>query len=387
MHEVRIERLTPRATCAIAVIRAAWMSSREDAGVAYGKHPFAERLRVLLAYRDLPSSGRHAVRKLDLSDELSESALVVRTSTSSVEFHVHGNELLVTRLETSLVEHARAAGCHVMVGGDVREPRVDVNVDVNVNVDAALRTEVLDAAKRATCRVALEACLFQLGAGGLLALLERGAFDVDAIVRRSAALDAWLEPRTVVLTGKVNAGKSTLFNLMVGRSRTRTGTQPGLTRDTTSELVLVDGMLPIRLIDVAGEREVTASTLDAELERMAIASGRSAAKRADLVVRLVDARDLDFTPAVASERAPELLVHTHADVCVDPNHARLAERRDECFVSLTKGDAQATRRLIGRAIRTAMGIACPEIGPAFVGPRTRAAVLGDANSRDRDASF
>ncbi len=60
----------------------------------------------------------------------------------------------------------------------------------------------------------------------------------------------------VVLAGRPNAGKSSLFNAMLGEERAIVTSVPGTTRDTVEENVVINGML-FRLVDTAGLRRAT----------------------------------------------------------------------------------------------------------------------------------
>lgn len=60
----------------------------------------------------------------------------------------------------------------------------------------------------------------------------------------------------VVMMGRPNAGKSSLFNLLTGNDRAIVTHIPGTTRDILRETISVDGLL-VELIDTAGLREST----------------------------------------------------------------------------------------------------------------------------------
>ncbi|MEO1271718.1 MAG: GTPase, partial [Myxococcota bacterium] len=79
----------------------------------------------------------------------------------------------------------------------------------------------------------------------------------------------------VVILGRPNAGKSTLFNLLCGLPRAIVTDTPGTTRDYLEELVLVEGVA-LRLIDTAGLRDT-----DDEVEAIGVARSRDQAARAD----------------------------------------------------------------------------------------------------------
>jgi tRNA modification GTPase len=90
-----------------------------------------------------------------------------------------------------------------------------------------------------------------------------------ALIRRGAR---------VVLFGPVNAGKSTLFNALVGASRALVDPEPGTTRDTLEARIELGG-LAVTLVDTAGLREGAG-----RLEALGIERTREALRGADVAV-------------------------------------------------------------------------------------------------------
>ena len=88
---------------------------------------------------------------------------------------------------------------------------------------------------------------------------------------------------TLAIVGRPNAGKSSLFNLLIERDRAIVTASPGTTRDPISEHVSLDG-IPVELIDTAGLRESTS-----EAETLGIAKSREAMAEADIVLLVLDA--------------------------------------------------------------------------------------------------
>lgn len=123
-----------------------------------------------------------------------------------------------------------------------------------------------------------------------------------ALVRRGAR---------VVLYGPVNAGKSTLFNRLVGTERALVDAEPGTTRDALEVRVEVEG-LAITLVDTAGLRDDPG-----RLEARGIERTREALAGADLCVLVVPP---EVSPqALAAWRAEaadlrRLEVHGKADL-------------------------------------------------------------------------
>ena len=92
----------------------------------------------------------------------------------------------------------------------------------------------------------------------------------------------------LVLVGRPNVGKSSLFNRLLEDDRAIVTEVAGTTRDTIEEDLVLDG-IPVRLIDTAGLREVR----DA-VERAGVGRARQALEQADLVLFVLDgSRDPD----------------------------------------------------------------------------------------------
>jgi tRNA modification GTPase len=87
----------------------------------------------------------------------------------------------------------------------------------------------------------------------------------------------------LAIAGPPNAGKSTIFNRLVGKDRAIVTPHPGTTRDTVEEEIEIDG-IPIRLVDTAGLRE----TSD-EIEERGVERARHELGVADMVVVVHDA--------------------------------------------------------------------------------------------------
>ncbi|MCE2574581.1 ribosome biogenesis GTPase Der [Komagataeibacter sp. FNDCR2] len=95
----------------------------------------------------------------------------------------------------------------------------------------------------------------------------------------------------VVIAGRPNVGKSTIFNRLVGRRQALVADTPGVTRDRKEGQATVRGRA-IRIIDTAGLEEAAPDTLYGRMR----ASSESAVAGADLVLFCIDARS-GITPA------------------------------------------------------------------------------------------
>lgn len=88
----------------------------------------------------------------------------------------------------------------------------------------------------------------------------------------------------VVLAGMPNAGKSSIFNSLVGIDRALVTPIPGTTRDFLESVINLDG-LAIRLIDTAGLSE---GSVDDPIEALGREKTESLIKDADLVLLVLD---------------------------------------------------------------------------------------------------
>ena len=113
----------------------------------------------------------------------------------------------------------------------------------------------------------------------------------------------------VVLSGKPNAGKSSLLNALLGRKRAIVHHVPGTTRDVIEETLLVEG-IPLRLADTAGLRLATD-----DVEQEGIARTRDLMKQADINLHLVDgATATDEELAALPQDARSITVLTKSDL-------------------------------------------------------------------------
>ncbi len=89
-------------------------------------------------------------------------------------------------------------------------------------------------------------------------------------------------PQKLIITGKPNAGKSTLINALLKEDRSITHKEPGTTRDAVDELISINGM-PFTIIDTAGIRET-----DHEVERLGVQESKKQLRQADKIIIVFD---------------------------------------------------------------------------------------------------
>jgi len=121
-------------------------------------------------------------------------------------------------------------------------------------------------------------------------------------------------PPVVVIAGRPNVGKSTLFNKLAGHRRALVADTPGVTRDRKEADAVLRGR-KVRLVDTAGLEESAPESLFGRMR----ASSEAAVAQADLVLFLVDARagitpaDAHFAAWLRRQGRPLLLVANKAE--------------------------------------------------------------------------
>lgn len=86
--------------------------------------------------------------------------------------------------------------------------------------------------------------------------------EVDMLLKNAHIAPKLKQGFTVLIMGRANVGKSTLFNRFVGYDRAIIHAKPGTTRDYLEEQVTLDGLL-LRLFDTAGMINQPPATVDA----------------------------------------------------------------------------------------------------------------------------
>jgi GTPase len=118
----------------------------------------------------------------------------------------------------------------------------------------------------------------------------------------------------VVIAGRPNVGKSTLFNRLAGRRIALVSDTPGVTRDRREAEAQLRGRM-VNLIDTAGLEEAAPETLAGRMR----AGSASAVAQADLVLFVLDARagvtpaDEHFAQWLRRQGKPVLLVANKAE--------------------------------------------------------------------------
>jgi tRNA modification GTPase len=232
------------------------------------------------------------------------------TGEDVVELQAHGSPRLLRMLLARALEHpaVRPAGPgeftrRAFLHGRIDLTRAEAVADlVAADSEAAVRAAAAGLAGALAARVrALEEPLRSLHADleGVLNFPEEAeGADEGAqarVAQLRAAADSLLADvgrgrlvrrgARVALFGPVNAGKSTLFNRLVGEERALVDEEPGTTRDVLEARVEWEG-LGVTLLDTAGLREAPG-----RVEALGIARTREVLATVDLAVLVLPPED------------------------------------------------------------------------------------------------
>ncbi len=259
------------------------------------------------------------VRRVDVFDEggvFDDGMVVVSrapatfTGEDTAELTVHGNPIIVERV----LHAAVAAGARMATAGEfTRRALQNGKMDL-LQAEAVL--QVIHATSEQGLKIGRDAMEGRLGAvvGSMRGDLLEVAAELEArldypgdelakvddaellITLGSASARArdlaatfgagrmYVEGARVALVGPVNAGKSSLFNALVGSRRALVHDREGTTRDVLEVSTMIGG-LQVTLMDTAGERQT-----DDPIEAAGLALAAELIEGADLLVVVLRAR-------------------------------------------------------------------------------------------------
>lgn len=191
--------------------------------------------------------------------------------------------------------------------------------------------------------------------------------EIDNAISRYAASRAIRSGFNIALVGATNAGKSSLFNRLVGENRAIVSDIPGTTRDVVSCTLDIDGYM-VNISDTAGLRNT-----DDAIEQIGIQRTNDEIKNADLVLHVIDGQSSDFKVKNSNN---EITVVNKSDLCDCKN------KSDAIYVSAKTGDGIDNLMIaIRKKIDELVGNSESQI---TVNARTRTLMM-DAQNELRDA--
>lgn len=161
----------------------------------------------------------------------------------------------------------------------------------------------------------------------------------NARLRLSELVSSWKSEKIyqdgakIVLAGKTNAGKSSLFNALLKEDRSIVSDIEGTTRDWIESWVSFDG-IPARLFDTAGLRK-TSDVIEAK----GVELTQELASSADMVLYLVDSskgitdEDKDFL--AKNKTIPQILVLNKTDLAQNNIEESVPETMQEFTVKIS----------------------------------------------------
>lgn len=162
---------------------------------------------------------------------------------------------------------------------------------------------------------------------GKVASVLRG---MEALYETADVGRLYREGASVVIAGRPNVGKSSLFNALLRDARVIVTQHAGTTRDVIEDVIMVDG-IPVRLADMAGLRET-----DDEVERIGVERAWTMARESDLILLVVDASeplcdaDDEIFQRIIDLDAPIVIVANKIDLGNEVNLLRYSEKVVEC---------------------------------------------------------
>jgi tRNA modification GTPase len=183
----------------------------------------------------------------------------------------------------------------------------------------------------------------------------------ETLIRLRKLSESWQRERIyqegilAVIAGRPNAGKSSLFNLLLKEERSIVTEIPGTTRDWIEAWVSIED-IPVRLADTAGLRK----SLD-PVEKIGVERSRSLLEEADIVLYLIDGatgitdEDQDLIKQLrqdtSTQHKPLLVFWNKADIA--PQQAETpAKNNIENYLAISAKTSEGIKELTSAIVVT-----------------------------------
>ncbi len=168
--------------------------------------------------------------------------------------------------------------------------------------------------------------------------------EINSIIENFSLYKVFREGATVVLVGPVNAGKSSLFNEIVGKKRAIVTEIPGTTRDYIEEMITLDGVT-VKIIDTAGIRKT-----EDRIELEGVKQGKELIKDADVILVVLDINDevseeiLGLLKSIPKDKS--LIVLNKIDLKLNPKIFKLINELGFEFVKISVKEKRGIEDLL-----------------------------------------
>ena len=185
---------------------------------------------------------------------------------------------------------------------------------------------------------------------------------IERLVNTAPSAERLRQGALLVFAGRPNAGKSSLFNALLGTERALVTEIPGTTRDAIEAHTDFLGW-PVRLADTAGLWDAPE-----RIDRLGVEVSRRYLGAADLVLLCVEAgRALGQDEAAIASERPSLVVRTKSDL--------VPKAGDGVAVSALTGDGLGSLRRIAAERVFADRISLADLEPGLTRERHRVALV------------
>jgi tRNA modification GTPase len=192
--------------------------------------------------------------------------------------------------------------------------------------------------------------------------IETASDQIKLLVSGAPSAERLREGALLVFAGRPNAGKSSLFNALLGSARTLVTEIPGTTRDAVEAHTDFLGW-PVRLADTAGLWDAPQ-----EIDRLGVEVSRRYLAAADLVLLCVESgRELGEDEIAITAARPTLVVRTKVDLAEAPG--------DGLAVSVITGAGLGPLRRVTAERVFSDRINLADIEPALTRERHRTALV------------
>jgi tRNA modification GTPase len=243
---------------------------------------------VLLSYMQAPNSytredvveinshSGHLLLSMILQVVLSQGARLARPGEFTLRAFLNGRiDLTQAEAVTNLINSQSARGLHLasrQIQGSFKD---EIEVLRQSGVEILAQVEVaIDFPEEETGILPRQEVAEQIQ-GKLIMPLK-------ALIEAHANKRIWIDGVNTVIVGRVNAGKSSLLNLLLNEQRAIVTPVPGTTRDVIGSTITING-IPFRLMDTAGFRDVKD-----EVEKIGIHLAEQKLAEADLLLVVID---------------------------------------------------------------------------------------------------